>query len=195
MKIETQTATVDTCAISIKTLQISKKQVTLAVFRQFPILGPDIKEVGDKYMEIIDDNGNLKSEISVWGLVRYNIKNEASLWAVLSYNDCLYRHIIDHAWKNIYNVNINSIKNQEERLQNFLQALEKAKEVLKRYKESDCITNWRIGQFENNIKEQEENINITHQNILYYKKQIPITCNIQKTYNFIMGQPQLFIAV
>jgi len=57
MKILVKEASLTTVAVEVKSLMISSKQVTLAVFRQF--LAEDV----------IDNNGNLNGEI--WGRVNY----------------------------------------------------------------------------------------------------------------------------
>ena len=74
--VETKQASLDTLSVTIKALHVAGKQMTLAVFRQLPI------------MELNDD-------CSPWGTVRYSIKDQGNLWFVHSYNNCHYRMILD----------------------------------------------------------------------------------------------------
>ena len=75
MEIETKNASLDTLAVTIKTLHVSGKQMTLAVFRQLPI----------KY---VYKNSEL------WGIVRYSIKDDGDIWLVFSDNGILYRRAL-----------------------------------------------------------------------------------------------------
>lgn len=75
MEIETKNASLDTLTVTIKTLHVSGKQMTLAVFRQ---------------LQIKDENKN--SEL--WGIVRYSIKDDGDIWLVFSDNGILYRRAL-----------------------------------------------------------------------------------------------------
>lgn len=78
MIVETKNASLDTMSVTIKALHVSGKQMTLAVFRQLPVISAFDSEGG---LELLD----------FWGLVRYPIKDEACLWAVASSEGILYR--------------------------------------------------------------------------------------------------------
>ena len=78
MQVETKNASLDTMVVTIKTLHVSGKQMTLAVFRQLPT-AVAFKESG----ELMD--------LDFWGTVRYPIKDESSFWAVASSGGILYR--------------------------------------------------------------------------------------------------------
>jgi len=75
MEIETKNASLDTLAVTIKTLHVSGKQMTLAVFRQLPI----------KYEN---------KDAELWGIVRYSIKDSGDIWLVFSNNGILYRRAL-----------------------------------------------------------------------------------------------------
>lgn len=75
MEIETKNASLDTLTVTIKTLHVSGKQMTLAVFRQLQI-----------------KNENKNSEL--WGIVRYSIKDDGDIWLVFSDNGILYRRAL-----------------------------------------------------------------------------------------------------
>lgn len=67
--IETKSAAIDTLAVTIQALHVNGKQMTLAVFRQLPVI------------RYLNTDGSL-SPLEYWGLVRYAIKDEDDLWAV-----------------------------------------------------------------------------------------------------------------
>jgi len=68
-------------AVTIKTLHVSGKQMTLAVFRQLP------KSCERKGSEL-------------WGVVRYAIKDEGDVWLVFSHDGTLFRRALEleHRW-------------------------------------------------------------------------------------------------
>lgn len=76
--IETQNASIDTLSVTIRSLHVNSKQMTLAVFRQLPVV------------PVYHDDGTLVP-LERWGLVRYEIKDEGSLWLVASHAGALYR--------------------------------------------------------------------------------------------------------
>ena len=78
MEIETKKASLDTLAVTIQALHVNGKQMTLAVFRQLPV------------MNIYEQDGSLKS-VTLWGIVRYTIKDEGQLWVVCDSGGVLYR--------------------------------------------------------------------------------------------------------
>jgi len=79
IEIETNQASLDTMAVTIQALHVSKKQMTLAVFRQLPKL-----EKPEKNVPKIEGIQN-------WGVVRYSIKDEGEIWIVFSHNGKLFR--------------------------------------------------------------------------------------------------------
>ena len=97
MEIETKNASLDTLAVTIKTLHVSGKQMTLAVFRQLPI------KLAYKDSEL-------------WGIVRYSIKDDGDIWLVFSNNGILYRRaLILHKPEGYYlKKHRESIKTQKE---------------------------------------------------------------------------------
>ena len=86
MEIETKHASLDTLAVTIKTLHVNGKQMTLAVFRQLPI-----------------KNEDKNSEL--WGIVRYSIKDSGDIWLVFSDNGVLYRRALDLNKPTFYDLN------------------------------------------------------------------------------------------
>ena len=76
MQVETKNASLDTMAVTIKTLHVSGKQMTLAVFRQLP-------------------NAREREDSELWGVVRYTIKDEGDLWLVFSHDGTLRRRALD----------------------------------------------------------------------------------------------------
>lgn len=76
--IETKSAALDTLAVTIKALHVNGKQMTLAVFRQLPVV------------QHLNEDGSL-APLEYWGLVRYSIKDEDDLWAVCVKDGRLYR--------------------------------------------------------------------------------------------------------
>lgn len=76
--IETSNASIDTMAVTIRSLHVNSKQMTLAVFRQLPVF------------YVYQDDGTL-SDVDRWGLVRYKIRDEGDLWLVASKDGALYR--------------------------------------------------------------------------------------------------------
>jgi hypothetical protein len=84
--VETKQASLDTLSVTIKALHVAGKQMTLAVFRQLPIM-------------------ELNNDCSPWGTVRYSIKDQGNLWLVHSYNNCLYRMILNINKPNNYHLN------------------------------------------------------------------------------------------
>ena len=76
MQVETKNASLDTMAVTIKTLHVSGKQMTLAVFRQLP-------------------NAREREDSELWGVVRYAIKGEGDLWLVFSHDGALRRRALD----------------------------------------------------------------------------------------------------
>lgn len=83
MKIESKIANIDTLTISIKSIRVSKKQMTLAVFRQLPEIN------------IFTEKGGINPDFNYWGVVRYQIRDMGELWVVLSYAGVLYKACID----------------------------------------------------------------------------------------------------
>lgn len=85
--VETKQASLDTLSVTIKALHVAGKQMTLAVFRQLPIM-------------------ELNNDCSPWGTVRYSIKDQGNLWLVHSYNNCLYRMILNINHPSNFYINI-----------------------------------------------------------------------------------------
>ena len=90
--IETKQASLDTMSVTIKALHVNGKQMTLAVFRQLPMICP------------YNDNGK-PIEADFWGLVRYQIKEDGDTWIVLSTNGILYRSTPKNPLLNMYYLN------------------------------------------------------------------------------------------
>jgi hypothetical protein len=77
--VKSAEATLKTLSVTIQSLSVNSKQMTLAVFRQLPEL------------TIHTDEGKLLDGITLWGCVRYAIKDSASFWIVCQKDDILYR--------------------------------------------------------------------------------------------------------
>ena len=82
MEVETKHARLDTLAVTIQALHVNGKQMTLAVFRQLPVISP------------YNEDGSL-APMEYWGIVRYRINYLGSVWAVCSTGGRLYRGSID----------------------------------------------------------------------------------------------------
>lgn len=77
--VTTENASLDLLSVTIKTLHVSGKQMTLAVFRQLPETC------------LYFDTGELDTDYSLWGLVRYQIKDSGDTWVVCSKDGVLHR--------------------------------------------------------------------------------------------------------
>lgn len=77
--VQAKDAKLRTLQVTIESLTVEGKQMTLAVFRQLPS------------MDIEDREGKLVPEVRLWGLVRYQIKDEGGLWVVAEKGGILYR--------------------------------------------------------------------------------------------------------
>ena len=82
MEVETKHASLDTLSVTIQALHVNGKQMTLAVFRQLPVISP------------YNEDGSL-APLEYWGIVRYRINDLGSSWAVCSTGGRLYRGSID----------------------------------------------------------------------------------------------------
>lgn len=71
-------AALHTLSVTITSLTVSGKQMTLAVFRQLPTC------------EALKD-GVLLQGVAYWGIVRYTIKDQGDLWLVIEKGGQLYR--------------------------------------------------------------------------------------------------------
>ncbi len=82
--VKTENASIGTVSVTICTLCVDKKQMTLAVFKQIPIV------------KFIDHTGALESDITVWGKVNY----DGHWWAIGSRDMDLVKARIDteRAW-------------------------------------------------------------------------------------------------
>jgi hypothetical protein len=83
-------AILQTLQVSIKALTVKGKQLTLSVFRQFPV--EDAYEV----------DGGLRQGVAYWGLVRYKIKDQASEWFVLEIEGSLYRASAEKPYEEVH---------------------------------------------------------------------------------------------
>ena len=90
MEITIEKASLNTVSVELKIIQVNKKQMTLAVFRQLP-------------------EGHEEFDSSLWGLVRYNVKGGLTgTWLVFSKDGILYRrnvHLVREPIKNYSKVN------------------------------------------------------------------------------------------
>ncbi len=71
--IVSKNARFETVSVTIQTVRVGAKQMTIAVFRQLPILDARYFDVAQK-----------------WGFVRYNVDG-ADVWFVLAFEEKLYR--------------------------------------------------------------------------------------------------------
>lgn len=95
--IEQEQITIDTFTVSIKTIQVNKKQMTLAVFRQLPVAEED-------------------DACALWGIVRYSQNATFSgLWLVFSKNGKLFRRELDLRQRTIYQGLLTDAKRDLER--------------------------------------------------------------------------------
>lgn len=84
--IESNNVTIEQAIVSINLLQITKKQMTLAVFRQLPKLNDSFDYF--KVSNIIENHDR-------WGIVNYEIKHQGRQHLVINVDGKLYRHCID----------------------------------------------------------------------------------------------------
>lgn len=66
-------------AVTINVMSVNKKQMTLSVFRQL-----------ERTYSIIQDDGTLDQDFSLWGIVRYAV-NDCHIWVVASRAGSLFR--------------------------------------------------------------------------------------------------------
>jgi hypothetical protein len=83
VKILATDATIKTVSVTIQSLTVSGKQMTLAVFRQIPKA-----EIFDKEIEIIG---------TPWGIVNYSVANEGPRWIVVEKDGLLYRCVFPNS--------------------------------------------------------------------------------------------------
>jgi len=83
VKILATEATVKTVSVTIQSLTVSGKQMTLAVFRQLP------------KAEIFDENVDIVG--TPWGTVAYHIKDEGPRWIVVEKDGLLYRCVFPNS--------------------------------------------------------------------------------------------------
>ncbi len=74
--IEAREVSLQTATVSIQTLNVNGKQMTLAVFRQLPI---------------ITDHEDDPEGANLWGKVLYEIKDQGKEWILLEHSGRLYR--------------------------------------------------------------------------------------------------------
>lgn len=103
--IETQNASIDTLSVTIRSLHVNSKQMTLAVFRQLPVV------------PVYRDDGTLMP-LERWGLVRYEIKDEGKLWLVASHAGALYRGNVSNFLDEVNPIYMNDQKNYIVELKN-----------------------------------------------------------------------------
>lgn len=77
-QVETRNASLDTLAVTIRALHVSGKQMTLAVFRQLPVM-----------LQFYDTSGNLL-DLEYWGTVRYRFDYQ-HVWVICASDGVLYR--------------------------------------------------------------------------------------------------------
>ena len=89
MLIETKSASLETMAVTIQALHVNGKQMTLAVFRQLPVINGD--RASDRWYRPPHYKPlNIEDGVAAWGVVRYSIGDDA-IWLVVSMNGRLYR--------------------------------------------------------------------------------------------------------
>jgi hypothetical protein len=90
MKVEARNASLDTLAVTIQSLHVSGKQMTLAVFRQLPV-------------------GREREDSELWGVVRYAIKDEGDVWLVFSHDGVLLRRALNLQQPRVYRAHLNKL--------------------------------------------------------------------------------------
>lgn len=183
MEIETKSASLDTLAVTIQALHVNGKQMTLAVFRQLPI----VSAYNQDYTI---------ADFRFWGIVRYEIKNEGKIWAVADKDGLLYR------------CNVNSFIDYTERgLNRDIQCYQEQIEALKeRIIHVDC----KILETQDDeekfyfygkrhwIDEKDKllnNINCKQSDMEHCIDCLLLVRNEAKTKTYLLSLPQLFIAV
>ena len=102
--IQSNKASITTMSASISVIQINKKQMTLAVFRQIPI-------VEIKVQDILNDCIG----VEFWGLVSYSIKYEGDLWLVGVADNILVKCCFDFDIQSL-----NNLKYEIKRLEDYI---------------------------------------------------------------------------
>jgi len=82
IQILTSEASLDTVSVTLEALRVGPRQMTMAVFRQLPIV---------HVMRAAD----VDPRLVFWGKVRYPIKNQGDVWAVVEKDGHLYRGQLD----------------------------------------------------------------------------------------------------
>ena len=77
--LKTNRASIETLAVTIRALQVNKKQMTQAVFKQLP-LGK---------LNMAGRHGKFDQEL--WGWVNYTANGQGPEWIVFSMNGCLFK--------------------------------------------------------------------------------------------------------
>lgn len=129
--IETNNASIDTMAVTIRSLHVNSKQMTLAVFRQLPVFN------------VYHKDGTL-TDVERWGMVRYKIGEDGDLWLVASKEGILYRgNVKDIYFFGMYGewISLDIINNTKQQLNKAIheynQSIEWEKIVLENKKKED----------------------------------------------------------
>ena len=192
-----------TATVTIRTLTIDNKQMTLAVFRQLPELG-----------RLIVDN-KLDNEISLWGIVRYKIKDgddSTDVWVVAEEDGTLYRaaypdHMsFDHdiSWQIDYLTLLNSAIKDIKNIQNqasYFKIYDRFDERIKEGKIIEIIQQGKEPHFMYRhdfkpIDKLEKELQRIYQSIEKdYNKKLIENNHRQELREIFEPLPQLFIAV
>lgn len=184
--VKTEQLGIKTATVSINVLQVDKKQMTLAVFRQLPVRRLFNRETG-----------GLNDGVDCWGIVRYGI-GDISKWVVFSFSGKLFRAGIDS----------NELNNQLEDAEDALEQLELDRERFTDWLKSPCINQWgdRYYRYDTVVKkscdgtESAEGVETVVNGFLRdfdrLNSRIGFLNKLLKSIEFLEGNlPQLFIAV
>lgn len=89
MKIETKSASLSTLAVTIRALHVNGKQMTLAVFRQLPLVG------------LTMPSGERDGSLNWWGLVHYVLPGDEGpidRWMVVERGGVLFRAAVTNPY-------------------------------------------------------------------------------------------------
>ena len=80
--LKTNQVSIETLSVTIQALQVNKKQMTQAVFKQLPLGKLNLEGMPGKFDQ------------EIWGWVNYTVNNIGPEWIVFSMNQCLFKTFI-----------------------------------------------------------------------------------------------------
>ena len=165
--INSSEATLKTLSVTISTLSVNERQMTLSVFRQLPVIK-------------VIDRGKIQGQS--WGIVRYKIKDEGDVWVVVEKDGVLHRSLVPGHIDTEYEKN--KIGNLRSKLGLLEEELEDAGD--------ENAYSWRHKRAREEILRIQRDITDTFENMYKYDKHNEAYAEYKQILDKL---PQLFIAV